>query len=144
MVGSFTSEEILEAINRTGKKGLAWDCITVWVVKLISNLTVMELMKVSKEVEVNLEGVNLNWIQDGRIKELEEEDEEITKYTVGNEGEKGSLEWMPKEIKSIMKASLSTKAICRGTTKTGMFIIKELLANALRNEDTICGRLYLL
>ena len=44
---SITEEEIEEAIRKTGKKGLAWDCISMWAVKLISMVTAEELVMIA-------------------------------------------------------------------------------------------------
>jgi len=51
---------------------------------------------------------------------------------------------MPKEVRKVMLATMSAQAINRGTTVMGMHIVKKLLVNALKNEESICGRLYLL
>ena len=39
---------------------------------------------------------------------------------------------------------MSPQQINRGKTTVGLYIIRRLLVNALENEETICGRLYLL
>ena len=50
---SITQDEIVDAINKTGAKGLAWDCITIWSVKMISILTPQELVEVASLAQVN-------------------------------------------------------------------------------------------
>ncbi len=44
---SITETEIEDAIRKTGKKGLAWDCISMWAVKLVSMLTAEELIELA-------------------------------------------------------------------------------------------------
>ena len=60
VVKSITKTEIVEAINKTGKKGLAWDCIATWAIKLISKLTATELLKVAEEAEADLQDIDLS------------------------------------------------------------------------------------
>ena len=57
---SLTDEEIITAIDKTGKKGLAWDCLAIWVLKLISKITVTELMTMMKEAEVDTYDIDLS------------------------------------------------------------------------------------
>ncbi len=60
VVESLTDEEIITAIDKTGKKGLAWDCLAIWVLKLISKITVTELMTMMKEAEVDTYDIDLS------------------------------------------------------------------------------------
>ena len=60
VVESLTDEEIIAAIDKTGKKGLAWDCLAIWVLKLISKITATELMKLMEEADVDMYDIDLS------------------------------------------------------------------------------------
>ena len=81
IVESFTDDEIQLAISKTGKKGLAWDCLTIWAIKLISITTVDELLEISRAAGIDLEGIDLGWVEHPTIKLLEEEDVDATAQT---------------------------------------------------------------
>ena len=51
---SISEEEILMAIDKTGKKGLSWDCIAIWAIKLLSMVTTEELLEISQAAGTNL------------------------------------------------------------------------------------------
>lgn len=57
---TLTDEEIIEAINKTGAKGIAWDCITTWSLKMISQTTTPELMRLADSQGTNLVDINLD------------------------------------------------------------------------------------
>ena len=141
---TITEEEITEAIGKTGKKGLAWDCITIWVIKLISSTTVVELLALSEAAGVDLEDIDIGWMEKEVIKSREHDDEETTNKADDSPKNARDLKWMPKEVSKIMVKVMSPQAINRGTTRTGTYLIRRILANALENEEMICGRLYLL
>ncbi len=146
LVGSsITNKEIETAIHKTGKKGLAWDCITIWVIKLISTTTPSELLRIAKEAEVELHDLDLSWMEDEVLRELEKEDHEETwklKGTVDKYSRE--LNWIPKEVRKIIKNALEPWETHRESCQAGNHIIRKLLTNALENEEAICGRLFLM
>ena len=73
-----TDEEIMKAVNKTGSKGLAWDCISIWIIKLISSVTSGELVKIVEEAGVNMEEIDISWRYKNELQELEEIDDEST------------------------------------------------------------------
>lgn len=72
---ALSSEEIISAVDRTGKKGLAWDGITIWCIVLLSLTKPSELIQIAKYAGVETEFMNLNWTKNKMIQELEKEDD---------------------------------------------------------------------
>lgn len=58
---------------------MAWDCITIWVIKLITTLTVPELLELASRADTNLLGIDLSWTEEDQIKALVELDDKATK-----------------------------------------------------------------
>ena len=57
---------------------------------------------------------------------------------------KNLMRWLPEEVEKLVSSSLDEQTIGRETSKTGLHVIKKLLINAVKYEETLCGRLYLL
>lgn len=140
---------------------MSWDCITIWVLKLISCLTAKELLMIAEAAETDLQGINLSWMQGDDIMALESEDEELQRKNKRSGEGDGLLRWMPKEVCKLVNCTLGNEEVgssrrargargtrgmsgTRGTTRTGVYIVRRIMLNAVENEETICGRLYLL
>ena len=67
-----TDEEIEIAINKIGKKGLAWDCLTAWSLVLITITTPEEIRQIAEVVNTTVEDINLDWMNNRNIKLLEQ------------------------------------------------------------------------
>ncbi len=133
------------AIHNTGKKGLAWDCLTIWAVKLISTTTPSELLRIAEKAEVELYDLDLSWMEEEELRGLEKEDHEDSKKLKGTMDKYSTeLNWIPKEVKKIVKNSLEPWETHRETCHSGNHVIRKLLMNALENEEAICGRLFLM
>jgi hypothetical protein len=103
-------------------------------------LTIKEIILIAEEVETDLEGIDLSWTKEDNItsRELEDELTQVKKH----KGE--GMSWLPKEVRKAAQAALPPETIHRGNAKTGIYVIRKILMNAVENEETICGRLYLL
>ena len=93
-----TDYEIRKAIDKTGSKGLAWDCMAIWAVKMISTLTATELVTVAQTAGVDVGEINLDWLEDETIRELEEHDSRITSRLVEKKKKDKWWHWMPDEV----------------------------------------------
>ena len=59
-MNTFKDEEVKKALKKTGAKGVAWDCIPVWAIRLITALTATELIEVVQEAGVNTSDIDLS------------------------------------------------------------------------------------
>ena len=51
---------------------------------------------------------------------------------------------MPKEVHKILEDMEMKDNMLKGTKKSGTYLIKRIIINSIKHEETICGRLYLM
>ena len=118
-------------------------------------LTATELMTLVEEADTDLDGIDLSWTDSDEIRAYEEEDavRRRPRNSRGqfDENQRGykpptpkAMKWLPKEMGNLVRNSTDPSCLSRGTTRTGIHIIRRILCNAMTHEETICGRLFLL
>ena len=109
-------------------------------------------MTIVEEAGTDLSGIDLSWMDSDETRAFEEEDAvrrgrgRIGRRHTGSSTQKGlkAMKWLPKEMRKLVRNSTDPKCLSRGTTRTGIHIIRRILRNAMTHEETICGRLFLL